>query len=158
MEKEIILENRIKPHKIYADKAISVGTFLGGPLVGGFLAAENFRAFGERAKIWRTWAFAVIATIMLFGGAFFIPQLVKIPNMVFPVIIAWITFFLVRYAQGEKIDTHIRTGGKIYSWWRVVGISLLGAIITITLLFGVAVFERDFSGKAANKAYENQRQ
>lgn len=36
--------------KIYKDRAIWAGTFLGGPLVAGYLIAENFKVFNEKKR------------------------------------------------------------------------------------------------------------
>jgi hypothetical protein len=56
--------------KIYTDRLIWAGTFLGGPLVAGYLIAENFKVFNEPNKVKLTWIYAIIATIVIFGGVF----------------------------------------------------------------------------------------
>lgn len=50
---EQILDIQTSTQKIYRDKAIWVGTFLGGPLAAGYLIAENFKAFNDPAKVKR---------------------------------------------------------------------------------------------------------
>ncbi|MEJ5055640.1 hypothetical protein [Sphingobacterium sp. MYb382] len=38
----------VKPaYKIYSDSAITLGTFLGGPLAAGYMMAANFKAFNQ---------------------------------------------------------------------------------------------------------------
>ncbi|MCU1287907.1 MAG: hypothetical protein JWN60_136, partial [Acidobacteria bacterium] len=39
MEYEAALDNQIPVEKIYKDKEVWVGTFLGGPLVAGYMIA-----------------------------------------------------------------------------------------------------------------------
>ena len=40
--------------KLYNERAILIATFLGGPLAGGFLLAQNFNAFNEPGKAGKT--------------------------------------------------------------------------------------------------------
>lgn len=47
-------ENVLQPiptFKLYKDKAIYLGTFIGGPLVAGYLIAENFKQLGQLGKV-----------------------------------------------------------------------------------------------------------
>jgi len=43
MEQKINIQTPTE--KIYKDRAIGVGTFLGGPLAAGYLIAENLKSF-----------------------------------------------------------------------------------------------------------------
>ncbi|HEY9833594.1 MAG TPA: hypothetical protein V6D26_23785, partial [Stenomitos sp.] len=81
---------------IYKDRAIWVGAFLGGPLAAGYLIAENFKAFNEFDKAKKTWNYAIIATIVVFGGVFLIPDNVEMPNQVIPLIYTAIAYYLVQ--------------------------------------------------------------
>jgi hypothetical protein len=56
--------------KIYKDRAIFVGTFLGGPLVAGYLSAENYKNLGQQNKVKTAWLIAIIFTIVLIGILF----------------------------------------------------------------------------------------
>ena len=47
---EETLAIKIPTQKIYKNRAIEIATFLGGPLVAGYLIAENFKAFNEPDK------------------------------------------------------------------------------------------------------------
>src|SRR6266487_6381979 len=99
MEQEQTLDNQILRGKIYKDRAIYVGTFLGGPLVAGYLIAENFKIFSEPDRAKKTWIYAIIATVVIFGGIFLIPDTVKIPNQIIPLIYTGITYYLVQHFQ-----------------------------------------------------------
>ncbi len=127
----------ILTNKIYTIKAIQVATFIGGPLVAGYLIAENYKAINEHGKAKTTWIYAVIATVIIFGLAISIADNdhIKIPTPVIPLIYSWITYWLVQTYQKQQIDTFLTSGGTTYSWWRTIGISLAGAIITFGLLF-----------------------
>lgn len=133
MEQTIDIE---KPtQKIYKDRAIWVGTFLGGPLAAGYLIAENFKAFNETDKAKKTWIYTIIATIIIFGGVFMVPDNVNVPNQIIPLIYTAIAFYLVQHFQGQNITTHINSGGQLFSWWRTIAVSIIGLVITIIPIF-----------------------
>lgn len=67
MEQEQTLDKHITIGKIYKEKAITFGTFLGGHLVAGHLIAENFKVFGEKDRAKKTWIYTIIATVIIFG-------------------------------------------------------------------------------------------
>ena len=125
--------------KLYKDRAVYVGTFLGGPLVAGYLIAENFRQLGEAAKVKTTWLIAIVATIVIFGGVFLIPNIEKVPSYIIPIVYAVITQALVQKYQGAAIKSHIDKGGQTYSVWRAVWIGLVGLAILLAIIFGIAL-------------------
>lgn len=151
---EEIKEIKITAKKIYKENVIYTGTFLGGPLVAGYLIAENFKVFNEPQKAKKTWIYAIIASIVIFGGIFLIPNLQAIPNQIIPLFYTAIASLLVYHFQGENIKTHINAGGPIYNWWRVIGISLIGLAITIIPIIGFALLT-DPSTFAETKTYGN---
>jgi hypothetical protein len=126
------------PSKIYKDRAIWGGTFLGGPLVAGYLIAENFKAFGEPEKAKKTWIYTVIATVIIFGGAFLMPDIEMMPRQIIPIVYTAIAYYLIQYYQGAQINSHIAAGGQVYSGWRVFGVAVIGLVITMAVVFGVA--------------------
>ncbi|MDA6069855.1 hypothetical protein NJT12_09510 [Flavobacterium sp. AC] len=94
IEKSVFEE--IPTEKIYSEKAIRVGTFLGGPLVAGYFMAENFKVFGDYNKVRNTWIITILSTIVIFSLIFMIPEDVKIPNIVFPFIYMGIAAYLTK--------------------------------------------------------------
>ena len=125
--------------KLYKDRAIYVGTFLGGPLVAGYLAAENFKQLDQPEKVKKAWTIAIIATVVIFGGIFLIPNMDKIPNYIIPLIYTGITQYLVQKYQGAAIKSHIEKGGQVYSVWRAVWIGLVGLAILLTIIFAIVL-------------------
>jgi hypothetical protein len=122
--------------KIYNEKSIVAGTFLGGPLVAGYFIAQNFKAFNEPEKANRTWVYAVLTTIIIFGCIFLIPDNVNIPNRLIPLIYTVITYFLVQRFQEQKIKTHLNSGGTFHRPRRMICVSLIGCIITVIPILG----------------------
>jgi len=135
---QLIIDSQTMTKKIYTDRLIWAGTFLGGPLVAGYLIAENFKVFNEPEKVKRTWIFAILATVIIFGGIFLIPNIEKIPRQLIPFIYTAIAYFLVQHYQDEKIKTYFKNGGLSYKWWRVLIIGLIGTVISLLPIFGIA--------------------
>jgi hypothetical protein len=123
--------------KLYKDRAVYVGTFLGGPLVAGYLFAENFKHLGQQDKVKTAWFIAIISTIVIIGIVFFIPNIEKIPSYIIPLILGGIAQFLIQKTQGAAIKSHIEKGGPMYSVWRAVWIGLVGAAILFAIIFGI---------------------
>jgi hypothetical protein len=137
---EQISEVQTPEQKIYKDSAIYVGTFIGGPLVAGYLIAENFKTFNEPGKARMAWIYSIITTMIIFGGVFLIPDIEKAPRQVIPLAYTLIAYYLVKHYQGENINLHINSGGEIYNWWRTLGVALIGLIITLIVLYVVFCF------------------
>jgi hypothetical protein len=126
--------------KIYKIKTIQVATFVGGPLVAGYLMAENYKVFNEYGKAKMAWVYSIIATIVIFGGIFLVPDSVKIPRIIIPLIYSWLTYLIVQQLQGAQIKTHFTAGGQAYTIWRALLIALIGTIITVAVIFGILYF------------------
>ncbi|HEY2722089.1 MAG TPA: hypothetical protein VGI82_10215, partial [Chitinophagaceae bacterium] len=74
----IIMEEHLFPekpaNKLYSENAIRVGTFLGGPLVAGYLIADNYKQLGQMEKVRTTWILSIFATVVIFVIAFLMPE------------------------------------------------------------------------------------
>ena len=129
----------IPKEKIYSDRAVWVGSFVGGPLVAGYFIAENFKVFNAPQKANKTWIITIIGTIIIFGGIFLIPDNINIPNVVIPLCYTSFAYYVVLHSQKNAMNKHIENGGVFYSWWRVIGIALLGLIFTILPILAYSV-------------------
>jgi len=132
------IDKQIPNGKIFKDKAFGVGIFLGGPLVAGYLFSENFKTFGQTEKVKPTWIISIFVTILIFGGVFLIPENIKIPNQLIPIVYTAIAYGLFHKLQSERATQHINSGGLIYGWGRVIGIGVIGLLITILPIFAIA--------------------
>jgi hypothetical protein len=130
--------------KLYKD--IYVGTFLGGPLVAGYLATENCKQLGQTDKVKTIWAIAILATIIIFGGVFLIPNIMKVPIYIIYLIYTGIAQFLIQKFQGEAIKAHIAAGGQTYSVRRVLYIGLVGLVILIAIFFVIILLTIKYEG------------
>jgi hypothetical protein len=131
--------------KLYKDNAIWVGTFIGGPLVAGYLVAENFKQLGQPDKSRTSWIIAILSTLAILGALFLIPGIEKIPRYIIPLTYTLIARLLVQQYQGEAIKSHISQGGPTYSSWRAVWIGLVGGILLAAVLLGIILLlDKDF--------------
>ena len=151
MERQNFVE--IPTQKIYKDRAIWVGSFLGGPLVGGYFIAENFKVFKDYEKAKKTWIIAIISTIIIFGGIFLIPENAKIPNQIIPLIYTAIAYYIAKHYQEEKINEHIKNGGEYFNWWRTIGIGVIGLLITFGSITSISVFSETALSSETTKKY-----
>lgn len=135
-------ENLLLPHpdfKLYKDRAIYIGTFIGGPLVAGYLVAENFKQLGQEDKVKKAWIVSIFATIVIFGGIFLIPNMEKVPSFIIPLLYTSVAQFLVQKFQGAAIKAHIQSGGQTFSTWRAVWIGLVGLLILFAIAFAIVL-------------------
>jgi hypothetical protein len=130
---EQVLDAPVKVTPIYKFNQVALATFLGGPLAGGYVIAENFKAFNEPEKVRKTWIYATLTTIGLFSAAYFLPNRVPIPTHLLPLIIAVAANFITKQTQGAKIDTHVNAGLPVYGWGRTIGIALVAVLITVAI-------------------------
>ena len=128
--------------KIYKERAIYLGTFLGGPLVGGYMIAANFKTFGESDRVRNTWIVTILAMLVIFGVVLFIPAFAKIPPYIIPVIDASIAAGITQHFQNARIKAFIAAEGQIYSGWRVVAITLIGAAVSFAVVFGILYIQQ----------------
>lgn len=146
-EQETTINHQSRTEKVYKDREIWVGTLLGGTLAAGYMVAANYKAFGETDKVRKTWFITIAATVILFLILFFAPYVDRLPNQLFSLVCAGIIIVLAQIFQGEKINAHIRAGGRIQSWWKTIGVGLIGLVVTLFLILGIAMID-GFSANA----------
>lgn len=130
----------VKPaYKIYSDSAVTLGTFLGGPLAAGYMMAANFKAFNEPEKVKATWSYAFFCYILIFV-LFFSSFGFEIPPYLVPLTYVLLAYFFVKRFQKNNIDAHVDAAGELFNWWKVVRIILLCFFITIVVMIIVVLF------------------
>lgn len=120
--------------RIYQLRSVFIGTFIGGPLIAGYLVAENFKQLGEPGKMKNTWIIAISATVLLFAVIFLFPGSDKIPAPVIPVAYSGIAQLLAEKYQGKEVRRHMEAGGRFYSSWRAVWIGLTGFLLMLAII------------------------
>ena len=129
-------DNPFPTQKVYTQNSIWAGSLLGGPVVAGYIIARNFKAFNESNKARVTWIITISATAVIFGVAFLLSDTAW---RGIPIGYTASAYFLIRHYQGAKIDAHIKAGGATHGYLNILGVSILGLIITFIPLIVIAV-------------------
>ncbi|MGG5507348.1 MULTISPECIES: hypothetical protein [unclassified Myroides] len=124
-------ENTTYESKFYSVNAIRIATFLGGPLIAGYLIRANYRALAEEQKAQQALVLGIVSTLVLVVGLLLLPVewVDRIPNYIFPAIFAGIAGWIVEVKQGDVLRLHKENNKRFYSNWKAVGLALLSALI-----------------------------
>jgi hypothetical protein len=115
---------------------IAVATFIGMPIAGCLLLAQNYRILGKASSAGQTLILGLVSTIILFFIAFSLPE--NFPNAALPMAYTVAMRQLVKYLQGDVIASQ-EAQGKKGSWALTVGIAI-GCLILIMALVVGAIF------------------
>ena len=135
MEKDILKQS--DTHKVYNTTAFTVALVIGGPLAAAYMAASNYKHFGEESKKGYAWLTAILLLLVALGSAY-VPVLESIPGIIVTLLLLLIMQLLVHRFQGKKIHQHIDAGGPVYPTSRAVVIGLISAAVLLAVIFGAA--------------------
>ena len=145
VKEETLFSERITT-RLYTERAIRLATFLGGPLIAGYLIATNYRQLNEPQKVQKTWVIAIVAFIIIMIIAFLLPE--NTPPYIIPFVYTFGTYYLVQNLQGEKIKAHVAEGGQLQPVWKAVVAGLVGLLfIAIVILVPFFLMDRYVSGQ-----------
>lgn len=124
--------------KIYSQRAISISTYIGGPLAAGVLIKENYKSLGKPKQGGYAFWLGVVSTIILFCGIFSVPEniMAKIPNMLIPLVYMAIIYLIVAKIQGKELTSHKESNGEFHTGWKAAGV---GAICLLIIFASVAI-------------------
>ena len=135
-EQELNSDTTFPTATVYTPANVLLGSFLGGPLVAGYIIARNFSAFGESEKARLTWIITIIATVGVFCIAFSLSEAGSRAIFAAYTVMA---YTLTRHYQGDRIDAHLNARGAKHGWLNVIGICIVGVIITLSVVILMAV-------------------
>lgn len=127
-----------EPKTLYAQRAITIATYFGGPLAAGYLVKKNYETLEQPDHARKSMIIGIVSSILLIAGLFSIPEQIldKIPNALIPFIYTGMIYLLVERVQGESLKHHKDSGGAFYSGWKAAGV---GAIAMVILFAGIAL-------------------
>jgi hypothetical protein len=111
--------------RLYSAGQICTAAFIGSPVAACWFFAHNYRQLGntESARKWLFWgcggSFVFIVLVRM------LPLSLRFPPYVIPLGYSIALREVAKQTQGDAVTQHISTGGRLGSWWVVVGISLL---------------------------------
>lgn len=139
-------KNITKDLKFYSQRAISIATFLGGPLAAGYLVRENYLSLNKPDEAKKAFVYGLLATVAVFGFIFMMPESImeKVPNQIVPLIYTVIIYYIVEQTQGETLNLHKELGNEFYSGWKAAGVGFVSLLLLGAVIFGyVLLFEKD---------------
>ncbi|HHW2905687.1 TPA: hypothetical protein ACUUBU_000684 [Pseudomonas aeruginosa] len=120
---------------LYRLSAIGLGTFIGTPLAGAFLAAVNLRRLGRAQEVGKTWLVGLCLFVLLpvLGAT------ENIPSIGFTVAQIFGMVYYAKSAFGPALDSHKAAGGAFISNWRAAGIGLLFMLVVLSVAIPVVM-------------------
>ena len=118
---------------LYSPQAVGLATFLGSPIAGGIIMAMNYRRLGRLASGRIAIVGGLIATAALVGLGFALPE--HSPAFLTAILPFLVMFQVAKQLQGEAVERHRRSGGKIASMWKAsaIGLGCLLALMAIVI-------------------------
>ncbi|AZQ65389.1 hypothetical protein EI427_24565 [Flammeovirga pectinis] len=138
--------------KLYSFKTINLATFIGGPLAGGILIYHNFSKLNKEKEAKLTIIITLAFSIILFSFLFLASDkiLSDIPKQIIPLFYTIIISLIVERYQNKDLLEFFNNGGEKQSIWKGLGISLIGVISILILLFIFSFLTPPFEGEKYN--------
>ena len=132
----VLLAN-VPGSKLFSVGQITLATYLGAPVGGFLLLAQNHRALGQSAAAWQPLMAGVASTILLLIIAFFLPE--NFPHKALPAGYAAGMYYYAQQWQEGAINNHLKAGGRKGSWAATIAVGLGSMVILLGLLFAFAI-------------------
>jgi len=122
-------------YELYSPQQVGLAAFLGAPIAACWFIAHNYRNLGNRqaSSLWLLGG--MIATVALLAICFYLPD--GFPNQLIPITYVFALLYATRKLQGEAVARHLTAGGRLGSWWAVVGVGLMCLVSIIAVIFGI---------------------
>lgn len=144
-----------QPIKLYSQKSITFGTFLGGPLAAGILARQNYLQLGKEKEGMYALIIGIILTFLIIVAIVATPGYIidKIPRELIPFVYTGIISLIIERLQGKELKAHKENNGEFYSGWKVAGIGAMSMVILFVGAFGCLFLSQ---GNFDAKKYDDQ--
>ena len=126
--------------KLYTERAILIGTFIGGPLAGGYLLAQNFSTLDKKADAGRTWLIVTVLMLLTMSTAF-VPALDSIPAFVYSFVFCLAAHSAARKLQGSQIHFHQENGGSMHNTWKAVLVGVVFFLLMMAFILGIVYLQ-----------------
>jgi putative effector of murein hydrolase len=92
---------------------------------------------GDNSRALRTLWLGFAATLVVFVVAFYLPN--RFPNVLFPLAYSFAVYQYALFLFKRRYDKHLTDGGRVGSWWIVIGVSLLALLTLFGILFATVL-------------------
>lgn len=125
--------------KLYSPCQIALAAFIGSPLAACWFWSRNYLRLGQASASTQCLIWGVVGTVALFTVTLFLP---RVPGGI-PAGYTVGFWYAAKGAHGAIINQHRAAGGRLGSWWAVVGISvlwLLGFVVFAVAIVSALVY------------------
>lgn len=131
---------------------MDVSAFLGGPIPPGLLIYRNYKALGKDKEAYIALGATFVFTILFFYALLQIPQeiLDKVPNILFTAFYAVLVFIFFRHFMAKDVEAAYEIGAAKASNWSVAGITIVGIILNLVIIVGLAIDQPFYDGEVQN--------
>jgi hypothetical protein len=134
MEDSNILDDVKPTKKIYTKGGITLGALFGGPIGAGYFLIENYKSLEKTAVVKKAWGISIISTVIYYALAYCMEEVIHTTTIPLFIVCVSGAGQLFKQLQATDVEAYIQRGGEVHSNWRVVGISLLFLIVTVTII------------------------
>jgi hypothetical protein len=121
--------------RLYSPGQIALAAFIGSPVAACWFWSRNYLNLGQPTSSKKCLFWGAVGTVVLFTGGWFLPK--NVPGS--GIAVGYTIGFLMaaRGAFESIIHQHLAKGGRLGSWWAVVGISVLCLLGILAATVGV---------------------
>lgn len=126
--------------KLYTITVMRVGTLIGGPLVGGYFIAENFKALKMPFHAKMAWIYTILFTILLIIVVMLLSQIMQDTRIIIPLLYTTVAQMVAEKFQGNYLKSHKELDGQFYKWQNTIVPIIIGALALFVILFFFLLF------------------
>jgi hypothetical protein len=119
---DAVSQINVPNYTLYDSAAVTIASFLGGPIPGTMLIAQNYRRLGQTDNAIAAVSLGVFATAAVAVLVYFVPHTTT--NSVIAIGLASGVSAAARSLQGPLVDQHVNRGGKLGSNWVGFGLGM----------------------------------
>lgn len=136
-------------NKIFTEKQVDLSAFLAGPIPAGLLIYKNYRALGKEKQAYIALASSLIFTILFFYIIFQLPEHIidETPSFVFSALYGILVFIFFRKFLAKDVNEALELGAEKGSNWSVAGLTIVGLLINLAIIFGLAFYQPFYEGQ-----------
>ncbi len=133
--------NESTTQRLYSPGQIALAAIIGSPIAACWFFARNYRALGKPESAKQCLLWGSVGTVILFAIIFILSFIAhyQLPNQVIPIGYTLGLREAAKRIHGSTVIQHISTGGRLGSWWSVVGVSLLFLVGALAVWFGAGI-------------------
>ncbi len=135
--------------KFFTERQAGISAVVAGPIPAGILIYLNYKALGKDREAILSLAFTLFFSTVLFYVLFALPAetIDNIPSFFFTTFYALIVYLFFQKFMSADIKRELEKGAKKRSGWSVAGISLLGLLLSLGIMAGIAADQPFYEGE-----------